>query len=45
MGRVRDFDTVFHGTEFFINWCQEFEHELGNAGPMTRATYVRACAM
>ena len=32
MVRVRDVDTVFHGAEFFINWCQEFEQELGNAG-------------
>jgi tetratricopeptide (TPR) repeat protein len=32
MVRVHDVDTVFHGTEMFINWCQEFEQELGNAG-------------
>jgi tetratricopeptide (TPR) repeat protein len=30
--RVRDVDALFHGTEYFINWCQEFENELGNAG-------------
>ena len=32
MTRVRDVDAVFAGTEYFINWCQEFENELGNAG-------------
>jgi tetratricopeptide (TPR) repeat protein len=32
IGRVRDVDALFHGTEFFFNWCQEFEQELGNAG-------------
>jgi tetratricopeptide (TPR) repeat protein len=32
MTRVRDVDAVFHGTEYFFNWCQEFENELGNAG-------------
>ncbi len=32
MTRVRDVDAVFHGTEYFINWCQEFEGELANAG-------------
>lgn len=32
VARVRDVDAVFHGTEFFFNWCQEFENELGNAG-------------
>jgi tetratricopeptide (TPR) repeat protein len=32
MTRVRDVDAVFHGTEYFYNWCQEFENELGNAG-------------
>jgi tetratricopeptide (TPR) repeat protein len=30
--RVRDVDALFHGTEYFINWCPEFENELGNAG-------------
>jgi SEC-C motif-containing protein len=25
-------DAIFHGTEYFFNWCQEFENELGNAG-------------
>jgi len=30
--RVRDVDARFHGTEYFFNWCQEFENELGNAG-------------
>ena len=32
MTRVRDVDAIFHGTEYFFNWCQEFENELGNAG-------------
>ena len=32
MTRVRDVDAVFHGTEYFFNWCQEFEGELANAG-------------
>jgi tetratricopeptide (TPR) repeat protein len=41
MVRVRDVDTVFHGAEFFINWCQEFEQELGNAGAHD-ARYLRA---
>src|SRR5438128_908251 len=27
MIRIHDVDTVFHGTEMFVNWCQEFEHE------------------
>lgn len=40
--RVRDVDTLFHGTEFFFNWCQEFEQELGNAGAVD-PRYVRAC--
>ena len=31
MPRVRDVDAVFAVTEYFINWCQEFENELGNA--------------
>jgi len=39
--RVRDVDALFHGTEFFFNWCQEFEQELGNAGAMD-ARYLRA---
>jgi tetratricopeptide (TPR) repeat protein len=30
--RVRDVDARFHGAEYFFNWCQEFEGELGNAG-------------
>jgi len=32
MTRVREVDAVFYGTEYFFNWCQEFENELGNAG-------------
>jgi hypothetical protein len=32
MTRIRDVDAVFHGTEYFINWCQEFEGELATAG-------------
>jgi tetratricopeptide (TPR) repeat protein len=32
MTRVRDIDAIFHGREYFFNWCQEFENELGNAG-------------
>lgn len=32
MTRVRDVDAIFHGSEYFYNWCQEFENELGNAG-------------
>jgi len=32
MTRVRDVDAIFHGSEYFFNWCQEFENELGNAG-------------
>jgi hypothetical protein len=32
MTRVRDVDALFHGSEYFFNWCQEFENELGNAG-------------
>ncbi len=39
--RVRDVDALFHGTEFFFNWCQEFEQELGNAGAMD-PRYLRA---
>jgi tetratricopeptide (TPR) repeat protein len=30
--RVRDVDAIFHGAEYFINWCQELEGELANAG-------------
>ena len=32
MTRVRDVDAIFHGSEYFFNWCQEFENKLGNAG-------------
>lgn len=32
MTRVREVDAIFQGTEYFFNWCQEFENELGNAG-------------
>lgn len=32
MTRVRDVDAIFQGSEYFFNWCQEFESELGNAG-------------
>jgi hypothetical protein len=32
MTRVRDVDAIFHGSEYFFNWCQEFENELGNEG-------------
>jgi len=41
IGRVRDVDTLFHGAEFFFNWCQEFEQELGNAGVID-PRYLRA---
>jgi hypothetical protein len=44
MTRVRDVGAVFHGTEYFVNWCQEFENELGNAGvhdPRYRRESVR----
>jgi hypothetical protein len=30
--RVREVDAIFAGREYFFNWCQEFENELGNAG-------------
>src|SRR2546422_542059 len=39
--RVRDVDARFHGAEYFFNWCQEFENELGNAGVHDRS-YWRA---
>ena len=41
MTRVRDVDALFHGSEYFFNWCQEFENELGNAG-VHDPTYWRA---
>ena len=41
MTHVRDVDAMFHGTEYFFNWCQEFEHELGNAGAVD-PRYLRA---
>jgi hypothetical protein len=41
VGRVRNVDALFHGTEFFFNLCQEFEQDLTNAGAMD-ARYLRA---
>jgi tetratricopeptide (TPR) repeat protein len=32
MTRVRDVDAIFQGSEYFFNWCQELENELGNVG-------------
>ena len=32
MTKVEQFDTIFRGTQYVYNWCQDFEMELGNAG-------------
>lgn len=32
MTRAHDVDAIIYCTEDFINWCQEFENELANAG-------------
>jgi hypothetical protein len=41
IGRVRDLDTRFEGTQAFFNWCQDLELELGNAG-VDDPRYLRA---
>ena len=42
----QDFDDRFHGTQFLVNWVQDFQDELWNAGlddPKFLATVIEFC--
>lgn len=41
---VKEAETVFSGSEFIYNWCQDLECELGNAGTVDPVYYQKRVA-